>query len=116
MRMMAQDEVGAGIDRGVCDRLLVGAEGLGYVSQSPMHRHDHDIGALLRRPDVLLHGLYVFFVRRRDDLGRRAGLEVPAGMRLEGDDAERRASLQWTTRVNEAYRALKDPVQRAKAV
>jgi molecular chaperone HscB len=28
-------------------------------------------------------------------------------------DAERRASLQWTTRVNEAYRTLKDPVQRA---
>src|SRR6185436_14352451 len=31
-------------------------------------------------------------------------------------DAERRASLQWTTRVNEAYRALKDPVQRAKHI
>jgi len=30
--------------------------------------------------------------------------------------AERRASLQWTTRVNEAYRTLKDPVQRAKHV
>lgn len=29
-------------------------------------------------------------------------------------DAERRASMQWTTRVNEAYRALKDPVQRGK--
>jgi len=29
-------------------------------------------------------------------------------------DAERRASLQWTTRVNEAYRTLKAPVQRAK--
>jgi molecular chaperone HscB len=29
-------------------------------------------------------------------------------------DAERRASLQWATRVNEAYRTLKDPVQRAK--
>ena len=29
-------------------------------------------------------------------------------------DAERRASLQWTARVNEAYRTLKDPVQRAK--
>src|SRR5438094_300921 len=28
-------------------------------------------------------------------------------------EAERRASLQWTTRVNEAYRALKNPVQRA---
>jgi len=31
-------------------------------------------------------------------------------------DAERRASLQWTTRVNEAYCALKDPVQRAKHI
>ena len=31
-------------------------------------------------------------------------------------DAERRASLQWTTRVNEAYRTLKDPVQRAKHI
>jgi molecular chaperone HscB len=29
-------------------------------------------------------------------------------------DAERRASLQWTTRVNEAYSTLKSPVQRAK--
>jgi molecular chaperone HscB len=29
-------------------------------------------------------------------------------------DAERRASLQWTTRVNEAYQVLKNPVQRAK--
>lgn len=29
-------------------------------------------------------------------------------------DAERRASLQWTTRVNQAYRALRDPVQRGK--
>src|SRR3954468_1739224 len=31
-------------------------------------------------------------------------------------DAERRASLQWTTRVNEAYRVLKSPVQRAKHI
>ena len=29
-------------------------------------------------------------------------------------DAERRASLQWTTRVNEAYRTLKSPVRRAQ--
>jgi molecular chaperone HscB len=29
-------------------------------------------------------------------------------------DAERRASMQWATRVNEAYRTLKSPVQRAK--
>jgi molecular chaperone HscB len=31
-------------------------------------------------------------------------------------DAERRASMQWTTRVNEAYRTLKSPVQRAKYI
>jgi molecular chaperone HscB len=31
-------------------------------------------------------------------------------------DAERRASLQWTTRANEAYRALRSPVQRAKHI
>jgi molecular chaperone HscB len=29
-------------------------------------------------------------------------------------DAERRAAMQWTTRVNEAFRTLKDPVRRAK--
>ncbi|HYL87419.1 MAG TPA: Fe-S protein assembly co-chaperone HscB [Burkholderiales bacterium] len=31
-------------------------------------------------------------------------------------DAERRASLQWTTRVNEAYRTLRSPVQRASHI
>jgi molecular chaperone HscB len=31
-------------------------------------------------------------------------------------DAERRASLQWTTRVNEAYRSLKNPVARASHI
>jgi molecular chaperone HscB len=31
-------------------------------------------------------------------------------------DAERRASMQWTTRVNEAYSTLRDPVQRAKHI
>lgn len=31
-------------------------------------------------------------------------------------DAERRASLQWTTRVNEAYRTLKNPVSRASHI
>ncbi|HEX6413625.1 MAG TPA: Fe-S protein assembly co-chaperone HscB, partial [Burkholderiales bacterium] len=29
-------------------------------------------------------------------------------------DAERRASLQWTTRVNEAFQTLKNPVTRAQ--
>ena len=31
-------------------------------------------------------------------------------------DAERRASLQWTTRVNEAFQTLKNPVQRASHI
>src|SRR5258708_14410294 len=30
--------------------------------------------------------------------------------------AEQLASMQWTTRVNDAYRTLKDPVQRAKHI
>jgi molecular chaperone HscB len=29
-------------------------------------------------------------------------------------DADRRASMQWTTRVNEAYRTLKSPLERAR--
>jgi len=29
-------------------------------------------------------------------------------------DAERRASMQWTTRVNEAYRTLRNPVERGR--
>jgi molecular chaperone HscB len=33
-----------------------------------------------------------------------------------GDDAERRVALQSSARVNEAYRALKDPVQRAQYI
>jgi molecular chaperone HscB len=32
----------------------------------------------------------------------------------QAGDAERRASMQWTTHVNEAYRILKSPVQRGK--
>jgi len=32
----------------------------------------------------------------------------------QAGDAERRASMQWSTRANEAYRLLKDPVQRAR--
>jgi molecular chaperone HscB len=31
-------------------------------------------------------------------------------------DAERRASLQWTTRVNEAFQILKNPVSRGRHV
>ena len=33
---------------------------------------------------------------------------------VNSGEAEKRASMQWTTRVNEAYRTLKNPVLRAK--
>jgi molecular chaperone HscB len=35
---------------------------------------------------------------------------------VNSGEAEKRASMQWTTRVNEAYRTLKDPVLRAKYI
>ena len=31
-----------------------------------------------------------------------------------GSDAERRVAMQWATRANEAYRTLRDPVERAR--
>jgi len=31
-----------------------------------------------------------------------------------GGDADRRAAMQWTMRANEAYRTLKDPMERAR--
>ena len=45
---------------------------------------------------------------------RRIQSQVHPDRFAHAGDAERRASLQWTTRVNEAYRTLKDPVQRGK--
>lgn len=45
---------------------------------------------------------------------RRIQSEVHPDRFAHAGDAERRASLQWTTRVNEAYRTLKDPVQRGR--
>jgi molecular chaperone HscB len=47
---------------------------------------------------------------------RRIQSQVHPDRFAHAGDAERRASLQWTTRVNEAYRTLRDPVQRAKHI
>ena len=48
----------------------------------------------------------------------RAYLEIQARVHPDrhanGGDAARRAAMQWTTRVNEAYRTLKSPLERAK--
>ncbi|MFO1323339.1 MAG: Fe-S protein assembly co-chaperone HscB [Burkholderiales bacterium] len=45
---------------------------------------------------------------------RRLQSDVHPDRHASGSDADRRAALQSSARVNEAYRALKDPVQRAQ--
>jgi molecular chaperone HscB len=64
-----------------------------------------------------LFGLAVAFRLDREAL-EKAYREIQAQIHPDrfahAGDAERRASLQWTTRVNEAYRTLKDPVQRGR--
>ena len=64
-----------------------------------------------------LFGLPVAFGLDREAL-EKAYREIQAQVHPDrfahAGEAERRASLQWTTRVNEAYRTLKDPVQRGR--
>ena len=64
-----------------------------------------------------LFGLQPAFTLDMDAL-ERAYREIQARVHPDrfaaSGAAERRASLQWTTRVNEAYRTLKNPVQRGK--
>jgi molecular chaperone HscB len=51
---------------------------------------------------------------RLDAAYRDIQAEVHPDRFAHAGDAERRASMQMTTQVNEAYRTLKSPVQRAK--
>src|SRR4026208_2627969 len=53
-------------------------------------------------------------VARLDAAYRDIQAKVHPDRFAHAGDAERRASMQMTTRVNEAYRTLKSPVQRAK--
>ena len=64
-----------------------------------------------------LFGLTPAFALEADSLERSYhGIQarIHPDRHAHAGDAERRASMQWTTRVNEAYRTLKSPVQRAK--
>jgi molecular chaperone HscB len=45
---------------------------------------------------------------------RRLQSSVHPDRHAQGDDAQRRVAMQASARVNEAYRTLKDPVQRAQ--
>jgi molecular chaperone HscB len=47
---------------------------------------------------------------------RRMQSQVHPDRFAHAGDAERRASLQWTTRVNEAFQTLKHPVKRASHI
>jgi molecular chaperone HscB len=51
---------------------------------------------------------------RLDAAYREIQAQVHPDRYAQAGDAERRASMQMTTRVNEAYRTLKSPVQRAR--
>jgi molecular chaperone HscB len=66
-----------------------------------------------------LFGLSPIFQLEKDAL-ERSYREIQSRVHPDrfasAGDAERRASLQWTTRVNEAYQTLKDPVKRAAHV
>jgi molecular chaperone HscB len=53
-------------------------------------------------------------IARLDSAYRDIQAKVHPDRYAHAGDAERRASMQMTTRVNEAYRTLKSPVQRAK--
>ena len=57
---------------------------------------------------------YSLDTRRLEDSYKELQTLVHPDRYAQAGDAERRASMQWTTRVNEAYSTLKDPVQRAK--
>ena len=57
---------------------------------------------------------FVLDAARLDAAYREIQARVHPDRYAQAGDAERRASMQMTTRVNEAYRTLKDPVQRAK--
>ena len=64
-----------------------------------------------------LFGLQPVFAIELEQLDR-AYREIQARIHPDrfanAGDAERRASMQWTTHVNEAYRTLKSPVQRGR--
>ncbi len=64
-----------------------------------------------------LFGLTPAFALEAESLERSyrgIQLQIHPDRYAQAGDAERRASMQWTTRVNEAYRTLKSPVQRAR--
>jgi molecular chaperone HscB len=69
------------------------------------------------RNHFALFGLPVTFAidaRALDDAYRSLQAQVHPDRHAAGSDADRRSAMQSSAQVNEAYRALKDPVERAR--
>ena len=57
---------------------------------------------------------YALDARALDRAYRALQAEVHPDRHANAGDAERRASMQWATRANEAYATLRDPLKRAR--
>src|SRR5436309_1999341 len=85
-------------------------------SATPRSRMNAVAGKALTSNHFELFGLEPVFALNADSLDsayREIQSRVHPDRFAHAGDAERRASLQWTTRVNEAYRTLRNPVSRA---
>src|SRR3979490_1582945 len=88
-------------------------------SATPRSRMNAVAGKALTSNHFELFGLEPVFALNAESLDsayRDIQAKVHPDRFAHAGDAERRASLQWTTRVNEAYRSLKNPVQRASHI
>src|SRR3979409_84565 len=88
-------------------------------SATPGSRMNAVAGKALTSNHFELFGLEPVFALNAESLDsayREIQSQVHPDRFAHAGDAERRASLQWTTRVNEAYRSLKTPVQRASQI
>src|SRR5712691_5884764 len=86
-------------------------------SATPRSRMNAVAGKALTSNHFELFGLEPVFALNAESLDsayRDIQAKVHPDRFAHAGDAERRASMQMTTRVNEAYRTLKSPVQRAK--
>ncbi len=59
---------------------------------------------------------YALDPERLDRTYREIQAQIHPDRFAQAGEAERRASMQWTTQVNEAYRTLKSPLQRARYI
>src|SRR5438270_13650201 len=81
MRMMAQNQIGAGREGSARDLGLIIGDDARDEMNAPMQRKYDDVGGLLGAADIVEHRAQVLVAGDRDDLGWNAGLiiESPVG-------------------------------------